>query len=79
MQSFGTESEVKLRLGRRFLRREYTIKMDFKDTGWESVNRINPAHVKDKCAVLNTVVYRCVRGISWLAEDPVYFKEVSVP
>jgi len=34
--------------------------MNLKDAGWEIVNRIDPAHVKDKCAVLNTVMYRCV-------------------
>jgi hypothetical protein len=67
MQNFGTESEVKLCRGRRFLRREYNIKMDLKDAGCEIVNRLNPAHGKDKCAVLNTAMYRCVRGISWLA------------
>jgi hypothetical protein len=79
MQSFGSGSEVKLYLGRRFLRREYNIKMDLKVAGWEIVNRINPSHVKDKCAVSNMVMYRCVRGISLLAEEPMSFKEDSVP
>jgi hypothetical protein len=79
MQSFGTESEGKKCLGRRFVRHEYNIKMDLKDAGWETVNWINPAHIRDKCAVLNTVIYCCVREISWLAEEPVSFKENCVP
>jgi len=63
----------------RFLRRKYNIKMNLKDNGWETVNWNNPAYVKGKCAVMNTVMYCCVREISWLAEDTVSFREDFVP
>jgi hypothetical protein len=42
------------------IRRDYNIKINLKDAGWKIVNGINPAHIKDKCTVMNTVMNRCV-------------------